>query len=113
MQFCVHTVILSDNFIFGGSNKMSQHRIQLILYSFVFTLLFSQTSVLSQDCDNLTLQYYGIGAGGYAHSITFYEDGQPIKLLPDNVTFTASNNIGGVQVVLGELQNFHFHLFKG
>ena len=59
----------------------------------------------AQSCNNITMEFEGIGAGGYAHSITYREDGDPVKIVPDDVILTSTTNILSIQVVLGW---FHF-----
>lgn len=52
------------------------------------------------------MEFDGIGAGGYAHSITYEEDGEPVKIVPDDVILTSTTNILSIQIVLG-----WFHLY--
>ena len=85
-------------FAFGGRNSFLRLCLSVLL------ILLSSSLVRSQSCDDVSLVFDGIGAGGYAHSITFLEDGDPMKIVPESVNFTSATNILSVQVVLGWLQ---------
>ena len=70
---------------------------------------------LAQSCDDITVEFDGVGAGGYAHSITYREDGNPVRIVPDNVVLTSTTNIFSIQIVLGCFTSMHnlnlFYMF--
>ncbi|KAI6660904.1 Lefftyrin [Oopsacas minuta] len=87
-------------FVFGG--RSSHLHIKLLMYVTMFLIiLFCSPLVQSQTCNDITLEFTGVGAGGYSHSTTFPEDGDPVKIVPDNVIFTSTTNILSIQIVLG------------
>ena len=85
--------------VFGGSNPPL--RLKFVLCLNVLLIILLSQLVHSQTCDDVLFEFDGIGAGGYAHSITFLEDGAPTKILPQTVNFTSPSNILSVQIVLG------------
>ena len=88
--------------LFGGRNSILRFK----CYTLLLIVLSCFPLSHSQSCNEITVEFDGIGAGGYAHSITYEEDGEPVKIVPDDVVLTSTTNILSIQIVLG-----WFHLY--